>query len=331
MNAWVLLGVGVALAVAGAALTGYLRTRLLAAAVLDHPNARSLHCLPVPRGGGLAIALGVLGVHVVGMALIDALTLPNVVWGLAAAAFAAVGWFDDVASRPVHWRLLAQFVAGAIFIAAWLPVPEGAGVGWMLLTGTGTLLAVTWLVNLYNFMDGADGFAATQALFAALGGLLLTAPQPLAALVLAALAGACAGFLCWNRPPARIFMGDCGSYFIGFQLAALALVGWRDGTTPAVWLLLLLPFVVDASLTLARRVLAGEAFWRAHRSHAYQRLVLGGWSVARLLGSLVAFNLLIGWPLAWCAQQGAALPAVAAGVVITGLAWWRVVRRLPAA
>ncbi len=237
---------------------------------LDHPNQRSLHAFPVPRTGGL----GVVPALAVGMLLAGA--------GALAVALAVGLMFlsvlDDWKPLPASWRLLGHFAAAGAFVLVCLP-----GAGWLELALL--VLAVAWMINLYNFMDGADGLAGGMAVigfcaYAAAAGLAGDATLGVTSVCVAAAAAA---FLMFNFPPARIFMGDSGSIPLGFLAAALGLLGWRDGSWP-LWfpLIVFAPFVVDASVTLARRAFRGERFWQAHRSHYYQRLVLTGWSHRRL-------------------------------------------------
>ncbi len=239
------------------------------ALLLDEPNERSLHARPVPRTGGIAIMAGVLAA-----ALWLRAPLPLVA---AAAALVAVSLVDDWRSLPSGLRLVVHVAVCAAFCAA--SVPE---VPWLLLAALA--LALGWMANLYNFMDGADGLAGgmavagfgTYALAAAIGG------DASLAWLCASVAAAAAAFLLSNFPPARIFMGDAGSVPLGFLAAALGLVGWQRGLWP--WWFpaaSFAPFVVDASVTLLRRALRGERVWQAHRSHYYQRLILLGWSHRR--------------------------------------------------
>ncbi|MEE2983214.1 MAG: glycosyltransferase family 4 protein [Pseudomonadota bacterium] len=288
-------------AVFGGLLTGFLARSLRARALLDHPNARSLHDAPVPRGGGIAMAVLVLTVQ--GLLLVSGY-LPRWeggAWLLAGCCFALLGWWDDLRPRPAAQRVVAQFVIAIAFVAGACPEVLAAGSPpWNYAAAALLVVALVWVVNLFNFMDGADGYAGTQArLFgvAALA-LMLFAGAHAAAVMSAAVAGSSLGFLYWNRPVARIFMGDVGSYFIGFQLAAIAIAGYRADTVITVWLILLMPFLVDATFTLLRRILAREKWWAPHRSHAYQLLVLGGWTQARLLTALAALNVIVCWPLA---------------------------------
>jgi len=246
---------------------------------MDHPNARSLHETPTPRIGGLGIMAGI-GVASVGLA--DATLLPVV---LAAFALAAVSVLDDVRGLPVRVRFLAHFVAAVgCLLALGLT-------GWTLLAGT---LAVVWMTNLYNFMDGADGLAGGMAAIG-FGALALAAwlgGAPGLAAFCAAIAAAALAFLRFNFPPARVFMGDAGSIPLGFLAAALGILGAQQNVWP--WLfpvLVFSPFIVDASVTLARRGLRGEKIWQAHRSHYYQRAVLLGASHRQL--AIAAYALML--------------------------------------
>ncbi|MDP2265748.1 MAG: glycosyltransferase family 4 protein [Thiobacillus sp.] len=237
---------------------------------MDHPNERSLHATPTPRIGGLGIMAGV-GVAAVWLA--DGTLLPVVV---AAFALAAVSVLDDVRGLPVALRFLAHFIAAvACLLALGLT-------GWALLAGT---LAVVWMTNLYNFMDGADGLAGGMAAIG-FGALALAAwlgGAPGLAVFCAGIAAAALAFLRFNFPPARVFMGDAGSIPLGFLAAALGILGAQQNVWPWLFpLLVFSPFIVDASVTLARRGLRGEKIWQAHRSHYYQRVVLLGASHRQL-------------------------------------------------
>ena len=289
-----------------AGFIAWLIPRLQRAEVIDIPNDRSLHVAPVPRGAGLAIAVVVIALQ---LALILAGQWPGVapvVTIAVAGGFAALGWADDRASRGVLLRFGIQAGLSSLFVLWALP-PELT-----LLERALLCVAVMWAVNLFNFMDGADGFAGVQALAASLGlGLVLAVlGQGGAALAAFALAGAVAGFLRWNWHPARIFLGDVGSYFIGFELAALVLSCGHDAAGVAPALILVAPFVVDASLTLLARALRGVPVWRAHREHVYQGLVLRGWSPARVSAALALILVGLCWPAAALSVTHGPLPAV---------------------
>lgn len=289
-----------------AGLTAMLIPHLRRAQVIDIPNARSLHVAAVPRGAGLAIALVVTLVQ---LALVMSglwSSQPALVTIGVAAGFAALGWSDDRASRSVAMRFAVQAVLSMVFVTLALP-PE---INWPL---RGLLwLAVMWAVNLFNFMDGADGLAGVQTLAASvgLGALLSATGHSGAALSAFALAGAAAGFLAWNWHPARIFLGDVGSYFIGFELAALAMLNIDSQGGPWPALILVAPFVIDASLTLCARALRGVPVWRAHREHVYQLLVLRAWSPARLSSALALLLVGLCWPAAALAVVYGVTPAL---------------------
>ncbi|MCA1977696.1 MAG: glycosyltransferase family 4 protein [Thiobacillus sp.] len=274
MNAIAVLS---AFVVCGFTLAGLLRRRH--ALPMDHPNARSLHAQPTPRIGGLGI-LG--GVAVAGVWLVDSTLLPAM---LGALALAAVSLADDVRGLPVWVRFLAHFVAAAGCLLAW-------GIaGWTLVAAT---LAVVWMTNLYNFMDGANGLAGGMATIG-FGALALAAwlggASDLATFC-AAIAAAALAFLYFNFPTARLFMGDAGSIPLGFLAASLGILGARESLWSwAFPLLVFSPFIVDASVTLVRRALAGEKIWQAHRSHYYQRVVLLGASHRQL--AVAAWGLML--------------------------------------
>jgi UDP-N-acetylmuramyl pentapeptide phosphotransferase/UDP-N-acetylglucosamine-1-phosphate transferase len=242
----------------------------VAAWFLDQPNERSLHASPVPRTGGLGIVPGL----VVGMLLAGG----DMLLMALAAGLMLLSLLDDWKHLPAAWRLFGHLAAATVFVLAYFPAA-----GWLGLPVL--VLAVGWMINLYNFMDGADGLAGGMTVvgfctYAVAAGLAGNAPFALASLCVVAAAAA---FLMFNFPPARIFMGDAGSIPLGFLAAALGLVGWRNGLWP-LWFPLVVfgPFVADASVTLLRRALRGERIWTAHRSHYYQRLVLTGWSHRQL-------------------------------------------------
>lgn len=242
---------------------------------LDYPNARSLHRSPVPRIGGVAIMCGVL-IGSITAHLLANMDLPFLIL-IIALALAAVSFADDWRGLAVHWRFLAHFLAAGLFVylsLASLPY-------W--LAGL-LLVAVVWMTNLYNFMDGVDGLAGGMALFgfSTYAIAAWVAGDAGLAMLSFLIAAAALGFLFFNFNMARAFMGDAGSIPLGFLSAALGLVGWARGHWP-LWfpLLVFSPFVVDASATLIRRALRGENVWRAHKTHYYQRLVQLGWGHRR--------------------------------------------------
>lgn len=237
--------------------------------IQDIPNARSLHSAPTPRIGGVGLMLGVLsGWALLSGALTWWLVLPLIL-------LFTVSLLDDMHNLPVMQRLLAQLVAAAILVAG-----AGLFVRYGVVIALVVLLFTVWMTNLYNFMDGSDGLAGGMALFGFTfyGIAAMFVHDEAFAMLNFSVAAAALGFLFFNFPPARIFMGDAGSIPLGFLAAALGLWGWQEGCW-SVWfpLLVFSPFLVDASVTLLRRSLRGAKVTEAHREHYYQRLVQAGW------------------------------------------------------
>lgn len=265
--------------------SAWLTLRLASSPILlDRPNERSLHQIPVPRTGGVAV----LAALICGLVLLQFVLSPPVEWGWIATASIVVGvvsLLDDQGEVKPLYRLAAHLFAAILLVMGgivWTRV-DLPGLVWVLPGAVGivfTLLFVVWMINLYNFMDGMDGLAGGMTVFgfaslAAMG----WQTEPAYALPNAIVAASAAGFLLGNFPPARIFLGDLGSATLGLLAAASSLVGARRGLFP-LWIALLAfsPFIVDATLTLLGRIARGERVWQAHRSHHYQRLILAGWS-----------------------------------------------------
>lgn len=275
-------------------LTGMLRRYALIHSVIDVPNARSSHSLPTPRGGGVAIVLSFLMVAPI-MGVLGLASWP-LIWALlgSGAAIAALGFLDDHGHIAARWRLLGHFGAAvwALFWLGGLPPVTFFGVQWNM-GWLGHLLAViymVWMLNLYNFMDGIDGLASVEAVCVCLGGglLYIVFGEPSTAYLPLLLSCAVLGFLFWNFPPARIFMGDAGSGFLGIILGIFSLqAAWIAPQFLWSWIILLGIFVVDATFTLLRRLLRGDKVYEAHRSHAYQ-------SASRHFGSHLNVTLSVG-------------------------------------
>lgn len=292
------LAVIAAFAVA-AASTGWIVSRGGSRWLVDAPNERSLHHRPVSRAGGVAILAGLAAGFTVAT-FIEAPASPYG-WVLAGAlVIGSISFADDVRPISPAVRILFHLAAAACV------VPAGLVVERLVLPGTAfdlgmtagavlTVLFVTWVVNLYNFMDGMDGFAGGMTAIGFTTLAVLCARQDASVLVAASLvvASASLGFLLFNFPPARIFMGDLGASLLGYLCAVLILSAERSASVP-LWISILVfsPFVIDASVTLVRRIIAGERPWRAHRSHFYQRLVQLGWghrrTVVREYGLMLA-------------------------------------------
>lgn len=237
--------------------------------LLDIPNERSAHQLIKPRGGGLgsvlAFFIAILYLFASGQLSDDTLILVSIGLGVA-----AIGFWDDHMSIAARWRLLAHLVAAILALAYLPPFPLLGSWDWLGLLVS--VLFLTWTLNLYNFMDGIDGIAASEVLFVAGSLAWFVGDINLGfASALSCLAFANAGFLVWNWPPAKIFMGDVGSGFMGFMLGIfILLLSHLDLRFAYIGLILFAVFVVDATFTLMRRLLSGQKFYQAHCTHAYQ-------------------------------------------------------------
>jgi UDP-N-acetylmuramyl pentapeptide phosphotransferase/UDP-N-acetylglucosamine-1-phosphate transferase len=301
----------VAAIVAGAGLIAWAGTAALIPllrrrAVLDRPNERSLHATPTPRGGGIAVVAAIV-LAWWALTALGLLPRPAEPILVGAVLLAAVSWADDVRGLPPAVRLAVQLVAIGLVLRAGLPTGL-VFQGWLppALDGIATALVWLWFVNLFNFMDGIDGLAGSEA--AAIGvGLLLFAAvgigqNPGLAALAAAIVATAAGFLVWNWAPARIFLGDVGSVPLGYLLGFLLL----DQAARGRWkLALILPlyFLADATITLLRRLARGERVWEAHRRHFYQAAVQRGFGHAALVHRVIAANIvLIG--CGWIAENG---------------------------
>lgn len=242
--------------------------RRLACHVLDHPNERSLHERPVPRTGSIGVIAGL------------ATTLPFIapaawwpMW-LGLTLLVAVSFADDLGGVPIVWRFVTHVAAAVICV---IGLFDGAlGPAW----SGALILAMVWMTNLYNFMDGMDGLAGGMALigFGFFAGAAWWNGHPVLALGSACVASSSGAFLLFNFHPAKIFLGDAGSTSMGFLAAAFGAIGWQQGAW-SFWfpLVVFAPFIADATATLIRRAARGQKFWQAHRSHYYQRLALSGW------------------------------------------------------
>jgi UDP-N-acetylmuramyl pentapeptide phosphotransferase/UDP-N-acetylglucosamine-1-phosphate transferase len=317
LPAAVAIATGLLCWIATGALIPILRRRDM----LDHPNARSSHRVPTPRGGGIAVTGAVL-LAWLALYRMGSVTTGLISVSLGAGLLAAVSWIDDLRGLSPAIRLLAQLIAVTIGILT-LPEVHNPLEAWLgptlYFVGLGALWV--WWINLFNFMDGIDGLASSEAA-AVGGGLLLFATigvgeDPAAALCAAGLVGAAIGFLWWNWSPARIFLGDVGSvplgYLSGFLLLGVAVRGhWK------IALILPLYFLADATITLIRRVLRGERVWQAHRQHFYQQAVrdgLGHGAVVKRV--IVADFLLMG--CGWAAENGWGPIALGAAVAIVAV------------
>ena len=262
--------------------------------ILDVPNERSSHTEPTPRGGGIVI----VAVALTGYVIATNVANVPVSYGYIAGAvmISLISWLDDLISIPFWMRLAVHIAGSALLLAdvgywheAFIPsadilVPLGSTIGAVV-----TMCWLVWLINSYNFMDGIDGIAGIQAVVAAGAWAFLAAWLGLDGTYLFAGVLACAsiGFLIHNWAPAKIFMGDVGSAFLGFTLAAIPLLARTEGpehqlVMPAAAILFVWYFIFDSVLTFVRRLLGRQRVWQAHREHLYQRMVISGYGHARV-------------------------------------------------
>ncbi len=293
--------------------TGLYWKLALQARLLDFPVSRSAHKQPVPVGGGIAMVV-VFAAAAGYFFSTGLLSFAQLMIAFAAVAIGLIGLIDDFRHLHVGVRMPLQLLA-AVWVVLWLgpvaPIDFGGVVlANPLLLGILAVLALLWLLNLYNFMDGIDGLAGAELLFVTFLSFLLvikSGDQVVSGLS-ATLFAAGAGFLVWNWPPARLFMGDAGSSFIGFILGVLALFSMGAGSlTVWTWVILLALFIADTAVTLARRYWRGDKWYEGHSCHAYQHAARRFNSHRKVTISVVVINSLWLAPLAWCSVQWPAL------------------------
>lgn len=327
--------------IAAAAVLSWLlasRVRLYALdRLLDIPNERSSHSSPTPRGGGLAIAVTVLGGIILATwwGWIDRNTGLALTGG--GAMIALVGWVDDHRDLSALTRFAVQFIA-AFWAIYWLGgIPSlSIGAASLRLGFVGSILGVigvVWAINLYNFVDGIDGLAAGEAITTGtIGGLILLAMGHSGlAMISFLIAAANAGFLPLNWAPAKLFMGDVGSGMLGYLFAVLAIASENTGAVPLlIWVLLLGAFIFDATVTLGRRMVHGERWYSAHHSHAYQRMVQAGRSHAQVSSMILLINFALALLaiVAWL-RPALFLIAIGAGAILLCVIYLSVERIKP--
>ncbi len=261
---------------------------------LDHPNARSLHEVPIPRIGGVGLFLGVITSW-----LLFSLAIPMMVL-VGMGLLIAVSLVDDIRGLSVWFRLLVHGLV-ALGCACYLFLSEEGFFTAIMVTA-----AIIWMINLYNFMDGSDGLAGGMAVigFGAYGLIAHLGGYENYALINFSIAFAALGFLLHNFSPARIFLGDAGAIPLGFLAIILGIMGWKDNIWP-LWFpcLIFSPFIVDATVTLMKRAFHGEKIWQAHRQHYYQRMVQAGLGHRTTALCWYVLMLLIGFSAGWSVQQ----------------------------
>lgn len=285
-------------------LTGAIRHYSVRYHWLDIPNDRSSHTIPKPRGGGLAIAI-TFCIGLIALYIIEKIELRVLLAFLGAGGMVAtIGYLDDRAHVSPLWRLLFHIIA-----AIWSLICIGAAPSisvfdcavWSGFVYIIAAIILVWVLNLYNFMDGIDGIAGSETIFIACSGILFTSftGEIDMQLVAMLLVGATAGFLIWNWPPAKIFMGDVGSGFLGITLGIYAY--WtilENAMSFWSWAIIFGIFIVDTTFTLFRRIIQREAWYEAHRSHAYQHAAKK-WGHARVTLAVNLINLLWLLPIAY--------------------------------
>lgn len=260
--------------------------------LIDTPNHRSLHEQPMPRAGGAPMALAAIAA-ICFLGIVRPQLLP-IKWlltiGIGGSMVAWVGWLDDKASLSAKARFFVHLIAATWAVSLLVPAETS------LLIRSMAIFWVTWSINFYNFMDGVDGLAGAEAVIIALGaGYISGRLGGLSTLAVAwIIAAAALGFLFWNWPPAKIFMGDAGSGFLGYAFGCLAIgsgSGWAGGFY--TYLLLLALFWGDAGFTLLKRIIRGERFWEAHRQHLYQQAAQKGFSHLEITLFFVTVNMVL--------------------------------------
>lgn len=273
--------------------------------ILDIPNERSSHARPTPRGGGLVIVLVSLSFYLFYALFVARSFSPEYFFG--ALLVAAISWADDLYSVSFVWRFLIHAVAAFLLVQSLneslFSAPPFDSAVVKIAGFAAVCLWIVWMTNAYNFMDGIDGIAGAQAIAAGFGWLAIGKILHLETVGVfgGVIAAASLGFLILNWHPAKVFMGDVGSAFLGFSFAALPVLAFREsGSGAAAWISIAVAlvwlFFFDTIVTLARRILRRENIWRAHRSHIYQQLTnerrLSHKQTAGLYGGLSALNAL---------------------------------------
>lgn len=325
-----LLSAGAAFVLVGLMLLITRRTGLV-----DMPGSRSSHSKPIPTGAGVALIAALWLASGLYPLFADAIQTGTDMFPgwiplllMPASLLCFVGFLDDRRSLAAGTRLLVQLIAALMFMFG---IRGALGeMVWLVAPG---LVFLIWSMNAYNFMDGSHGMAGMQGLIGgvSLAGCLLLADAPGLSLAAASLAGVCAGFVPWNAPRARIFMGDSGSVALGFLFAGLGLYAYVGGllSLPVV-LLLQIIFHLDAGLTLLSRIRNKERWYTAHRRHVYQRLLVNGWTHGQVLSLYTALNALLVAPAMVVATlQGQWSWAIFGFVTgILSLAWYTVSLKL---
>jgi Fuc2NAc and GlcNAc transferase len=308
-------------------LTGVIRRYAIANQVVDIPTARSSHTLATPRGGGISIVI-TFSIALIILYIYNRIEL-NVIYAflMGGLVVGIIGFIDDHRHIPARWRIIVHIIA-ALWAIYWLGENSTIHLNDGILhhglyVDFAALFLTTWFLNLYNFMDGIDGIASVEAITTAgAAAFIIFSISPdneqshNYVLALSLLLVAALGFLVWNWPPAKIFMGDVGSGYLGYIFALFAITTTLESyMTIWTWFILLGVFIVDATITLLRRIFGGQRWYEAHRSHAYQHAALRWDSHSKVTLFVFLINIIWLFPLAWLAtynpEWGAALTIVA--------------------
>lgn len=287
----------------------YFGTRLL-----DAPNSRSSHSSPTPRGGGIALAIGAIVATITAWQF-GYISNHTLYWFLIPTSLIAIlGIFDDLFNLGIGLRLTIQFLLASTGTFLIAPFDEPS-LSLQIFAAVIMIFFLVWMANLYNFMDGINGLAAFEAISVCLGmGFIYwnegTGKETIYLMIV--MATSACGFLYWNFPKAKLFMGDSGSLFLGIALGLLTVESLEESSSIAfAWLIMLGVFIVDASYTLFIRIATKQAFHQAHRTHAYQKISIRLKSHSRTTLSVVAINLLWLFPIALAAATNKIHPVLA--------------------
>jgi UDP-GlcNAc:undecaprenyl-phosphate/decaprenyl-phosphate GlcNAc-1-phosphate transferase len=277
----------------------YIRRLALQHQILDHPNERSSHTIPMPRGGGLAMVILVLGTSIGAANQIE--WERSFIYIVLGAILALVGWRDDLFSLSPNYRFLVQGLIAIISILGlgYFKIVRIPLLGEIDLGIVGIVITFLWimgLINAYNFLDGIDGMAGGVAVVAGLGWMTLSSNvnNPFVFWVALSIAAASLGFLGHNWPPAKIFMGDVASTFLGYSFAVLPLLSAQSGDALTVGTLLMWIVIMDTFVTFLRRLVKGQKVISGHRSHLFQQLIDGGYKHATISSLYIFLTFLAG-------------------------------------
>ena len=285
-------------------LTELIRQYTINNELIDIPNERSSHSMPTPRGGGLSLVI----IFLFGISFVDSIS-KDILFALLGSGFivAGIGFLDDHGHVPAKWRLLVHFMA-SFWVLYWLgSITEfhffNITITSSFISGGLAAFLLVWLLNLFNFMDGIDGIAATEAIFVSLAGAFFSWSYGLESIMFIGLilAASIIGFLFLNWPPAKIFMGDVGSGFLGLMIGVIAYASILEGVSVWIWIILLALFLTDSGITLLRRILKRDKWYEAHCSHAYQHAARK-WGHKTTTISVLLINLFFLFPMALMVQ-----------------------------